>query len=98
MVENTNVTNSTSTPLIRKLSTAASSRASSIVSSFECQEYKRLHDILSTPEQLAFFQTYLQNIHAHESLLFIEALSELRHESSFSNIEQIVNRFVFIRF
>ncbi|KAI8639862.1 hypothetical protein BD408DRAFT_391541 [Parasitella parasitica] len=62
------------------------------ISSFDCREYERLHQILSSPEQLAFFQTYLQNIHAHENLLFIEALSELRHETSYSLIEQIVNR------
>ncbi|CEP19547.1 hypothetical protein [Parasitella parasitica] len=62
------------------------------LSSFECREYGRLHQVLSSPEQLAFFESYLQNIHAHENLLFIEALSELRHESSHSHIEHIVNR------
>ncbi|KAL0143998.1 hypothetical protein V8B55DRAFT_1482594 [Mucor lusitanicus] len=83
--------NSTSS-MTRKNSTALSTRTLTTISSFECREYKRLHDILSTPEQLAFFQTYLQNIHAHESLLFIEALSELRHDTSYNHIEQIVNR------
>ncbi|KAL9554933.1 hypothetical protein MBANPS3_002590 [Mucor bainieri] len=78
-------------PMTRKNSTALSTRTLTTMSSFECREYKRLHDILSTPEQLAFFQNYLQNIHAHESLLFIEALSELRHDTSYNQLEQIVN-------
>ncbi|KAI9485713.1 MAG: hypothetical protein EXX96DRAFT_546179 [Benjaminiella poitrasii] len=64
----------------------------STISTFEYEEFKRLNKILSTSEQLAFFQTYLQNIHAHESLLFMEALSELRHEKSTSQVESIVNR------
>lgn len=64
----------------------------STVSTFEHEEYKRLHDILASPEQLAYFQSYLQNIHAHENLLFIEALSELRHEKISKNIESIVHR------
>ncbi|KAI8080897.1 hypothetical protein BDF21DRAFT_361696 [Thamnidium elegans] len=64
----------------------------STVSTFEQEEYKRLHDILASPEQLAYFQIYLQNIHAHENLLFIEALSELRHEKISKNIESIVHR------
>lgn len=64
----------------------------STISTFESEEYRRLHDILSSIEQLAYFQTYLQNIHAHENLLFIEALSELRHERSSKKIEIIVDR------
>jgi hypothetical protein len=66
---------------------------SSTISTFDTEEYKRLNDILAAPEQLAFFQTFLQNIHAHENLLFIEALSQLRHEKTASNIELIVNRY-----
>jgi muconolactone delta-isomerase len=66
----------------------------STISTFESEEYRRLHDILSSIEQLSYFQTYLQNIHAHENLLFIEALSELRHEKCLKKIEIIVHRLV----
>ncbi|KAG1215502.1 hypothetical protein G6F69_000942 [Rhizopus microsporus] len=58
----------------------------------ENDENKRLDCILSCPQQLACFQAYLQEIHAHENLLFIEALSELRHEKDMNNIEVIVLR------
>ncbi|KAI7888571.1 uncharacterized protein EV154DRAFT_425564 [Mucor mucedo] len=58
----------------------------------ENDENRRLHNILSSPEQLAYFETYLQGIHAHENLLFIEALSELQHEKISKNIEIIVHR------
>ncbi|KAI8889063.1 hypothetical protein K501DRAFT_155554, partial [Backusella circina FSU 941] len=51
-----------------------------------------LHEILSSPQQLAYFQLYLQSIHAHENLLFIEALSELRHEQNNEYLESIVHR------
>ncbi|GAN02637.1 pyridine nucleotidedisulfide oxidoreductase domain containing protein [Mucor ambiguus] len=89
MVISSNNATSTTT---RRNSIALSTGTLPTLSSFEFREYKRLHDILSSPEQLAFFQTYLQKIHAHESLLFIEALSELRHDTSYNHIEQIVNR------
>lgn len=59
----------------------------------ENDENKRLDYILSCPQQLACFQAYLQEIHAHENLLFIEALSELRHEKDMNNIEGIVLRY-----
>lgn len=59
----------------------------------ESDEHKRLDYILSCPQQLACFQAYLQEIHAHENLLFIEALSELRHETCMDNIEVIVSRY-----
>ncbi|KAI7902737.1 uncharacterized protein BX663DRAFT_510308 [Cokeromyces recurvatus] len=75
-----------------KTITAKSSYYLSLNASFEGEEFKRLNEILSSSEQLAFFQTYLQNIRAHENLLFIEALSELRHEKNLSQIETIVNR------
>lgn len=64
----------------------------STISTLENDENRRLNDILSSPEQLAYFETYLQGIHAHENLLFIEALSELRHEKNFKNIDIIVHR------
>lgn len=67
--------------------------SSTITSLFEKEEYKRLNEILSSPQQLAFFQTYLQKICAHENLLFIEALSELKHETSLKEIEAIVHRY-----
>lgn len=56
-------------------------------------EDDRLDYILSCPKQLAYFQAYLQDIYAHENLLFIEALSELRHENFPGNIEAIVMRY-----
>lgn len=64
----------------------------SSISTFESEEYKRLYEILSSPEQLGYFQTYLQSIHAHENLLFIEALAELRHEKNSKGVESIVHR------
>lgn len=64
----------------------------STICTVETEEYKRLNDIIAAPEQLAFFRTFLQNRHAHENLLFIEALSQLRHEKKTSHIEDIVNR------
>lgn len=67
----------------------------STISTFDNEEYKRLHDILASPEQLAYFEIYLQGIHAHENLLFIEALSELRHEKISKNIETIIHRLDF---
>lgn len=76
----------------RATATAALMSDSSTISTFECEEYKRLFEILSCPSQLAHFQAYLQSIHAHENLLFIEALSELRHEKCSKNIETIVHR------
>lgn len=66
--------------------------SSTVTSVFEKEEYKRLNEILASPQELAFFQTYLQNICAHENLLFIEALSELKHENSLKKIEAIVHR------
>jgi hypothetical protein len=76
----------------RRASKRTTTSTLSTISTFDNEEYKRLNDILAIPEQLAFFQTFLQNIHAHENLLFIEALSQLRHEKTASNIELIVNR------
>ncbi|KAL0093770.1 alternative NADP(H) dehydrogenase [Phycomyces blakesleeanus] len=57
----------------------------------ECQR-TRLQQILSTPNLLASFEIYLQRMEAHENLLFIEALSQLRHEQHLSNVESIVHR------
>ncbi|KAI8087908.1 uncharacterized protein B0P05DRAFT_530617 [Gilbertella persicaria] len=62
------------------------------VSTCYSDENKRLHEIMSNPEELAFFETFLYNMQAHENLLFIEALYELKHEKSTQNIEAIVNR------
>jgi hypothetical protein len=61
---------------------------------FEATEYKRLYEILSYPQQLAYFQLYLQNIHAHENLLFMEAMSELRHEQYSEHLDAIVHRYI----
>ncbi|KAF7728505.1 hypothetical protein EC973_006058 [Apophysomyces ossiformis] len=52
----------------------------------------RLHEILSSPQLLALFEEYLQRVQAHENLLFVEALSQLRHENIQLNVEKVVHR------
>ncbi|KAI7872825.1 hypothetical protein BDF14DRAFT_1960819 [Spinellus fusiger] len=54
--------------------------------------HSRLQHILSSPQLLSSFESYLQSIEAHENLLFIEAISQLRHEQHPDNLESIVHR------
>lgn len=52
-----------------------------------------LHEVMKDPVLLSSFETYLSQNFAHENLLFIEAMNQLRHEpGSSSEIEQIFNR------
>lgn len=52
-----------------------------------------LHDVLSEPKLLHSFESYLRQIHAHENLLFIEAISQMRYDNSFTNFEVALNRY-----
>ncbi|KAG0167927.1 hypothetical protein DFQ30_005515 [Apophysomyces sp. BC1015] len=54
--------------------------------------HHRLYEILSSPQLLALFEEYLQRVQAHENLLFVEALSQLRHENNQLNVEKVVHR------
>ncbi|KAI9497800.1 hypothetical protein BDB00DRAFT_916219 [Zychaea mexicana] len=51
-----------------------------------------LQDVLSDPRLLRSFESYLRRCGAHENLLFIEAMSQLRYESDSSNREIALNR------
>lgn len=41
-----------------------------------------LQSVLSDPKLLRSFETYLHRINAHQNLLFIEAMSQLRYDYS----------------
>ncbi|KAI7856029.1 hypothetical protein BDC45DRAFT_549318 [Circinella umbellata] len=51
-----------------------------------------LQDVLSDPRLLRSFESFLRRISAHENLLFIEAMSQLRYENDSSNREIALNR------
>ena len=54
-----------------------------------------LQDVLSDPRLLRSFESYLRRINAHENLLFVEAMSQLRYESDSSNREIALNRYIY---
>ncbi|KAI9322529.1 hypothetical protein BX666DRAFT_2109025 [Dichotomocladium elegans] len=51
-----------------------------------------LQDVLSKPKMLRSFESYLRRVNAHENLLFIEAMAQLRHDHNSTNFEVALNR------
>lgn len=54
-----------------------------------------LQSVLSDPRLLRSFESYLHRINAHQNLLFIEAMSQLRYDYS-KTPEIALRRYLFI--
>jgi hypothetical protein len=52
-----------------------------------------LHQVLSNPKLLCAFECFLRQIWSHESLLFIEAISQLKHEDDPKAVETTLHRY-----
>ena len=55
-----------------------------------------LQSVLSDPKLLRSFETYLHRINAHQNLLFIEAMSQLRYDYS-KTPEVALKRYLYIK-
>lgn len=51
-----------------------------------------LHQVLSNPKLLCAFECFLRQTWSHESLLFIEAISQLKHEDDQKAVEVTLHR------
>ena len=51
-----------------------------------------LHQVLSNPKLLCAFECFLRQSWSHESLLFVEALSQLKHEEDQKSVEITLHR------
>lgn len=51
-----------------------------------------LHQVLSNPKLLCSFEAFLRQTWSHENLLFIEALSQLKHEDDSKAAEASLHR------
>ncbi|CAO3626459.1 unnamed protein product [Cunninghamella echinulata] len=51
-----------------------------------------LNEVLASPTLLNPFETYLSSINAHENLLFVEAISQLKYKQDTRMIEEAVHR------
>lgn len=51
-----------------------------------------LHQVLSNPKLLCAFECFLRQSWSHESLLFIEAITQLKHEDDPKAVEGTLHR------
>lgn len=52
-----------------------------------------LHQVLSNPKLLCAFECFLRQTWSHESLLFIEAIAQLKHEDDQKAVEITLHRY-----
>lgn len=52
-----------------------------------------LHQVLSNPKLLCAFECFLRQSWSHESLLFIEAITQLKHEEDPKSVEITLHRY-----
>jgi hypothetical protein len=74
------------------LSSSSSTYSSSISSDEHLENGYTLHQVLSNPKLLCAFECFLRQTWSHENLLFIEALSQLKHETDQKAVEATLHR------
>ncbi|CEI93543.1 hypothetical protein RMCBS344292_07775 [Rhizopus microsporus] len=57
-----------------------------------CSNNYTLHQVLSNPKLLCAFECFLRQTWSHENLLFIEAMTQLKHEESPKAVEASLHR------
>ncbi|KAL9554968.1 hypothetical protein MBANPS3_002570 [Mucor bainieri] len=72
-------------------STSSSSAADDHFSTISSTQYT-LNQVLSNPKLLCAFECFLRQTWSHESLLFIEAITQLKHETDAKAVEITLHR------
>ncbi|KAI8352895.1 hypothetical protein BD560DRAFT_357841 [Blakeslea trispora] len=84
-------TDATSQRSLSSSSTYSSTSSSTGNKTFESNHYDLAH-VLSNPKMLNKFEAFLRQSWSHESLLFIEAMTQLKHETDPKAVESSLHR------